>query len=98
MFCGESVNRQLKAKNITTATISKLARPMILEHFCSVNALPNSGSYSSRFETTNEETMGEKMKEKTMMEIPSQTVTRMPSCPVNAISLRLTWSITDEFQ
>lgn len=79
MFCGESVNRQLKAKNITTATISRLARPIILEHFCSVNSFPNSGSYSSRLETTNEETIGEKLKEKTMMEIPSHTVTRMPS-------------------
>jgi hypothetical protein len=47
-------------------------------------------SYSSRLETTNEETIGEKLKEKTMMEIPSHTVTRMPSCPVKAISLRFT--------
>src|SRR5690606_37918374 len=98
MFCGESVNRQLKAKNITTATISMLARPMILEHFCSVNSLPNSPSYSSRFDITKEETIGEKLKEKTIMEIPSQTVTRMPSCPVKERSLMLTWSITAEFQ
>ncbi|MNC32258.1 hypothetical protein D3C75_806040 [compost metagenome] len=90
MFCGESVNRQLKAKNITTATINMLAREMIFEHLSSVYCLPKSCSYSSRLETTNEETIGEKLKENTMMEIPSHTVTRMPSLPVNEISLRLT--------
>ena len=79
MFCGERVNRQLKAKNITTATISMLAREIICEHFCSVYSRPNCASYSSRLETTNEETIGEKLKENTIMEMPSHTVTRMPS-------------------
>ena len=59
MFCGERVNRQLKAKNITTATISMLAREMICEHLRSVYSRPNCASYSSRLETTNEETIGE---------------------------------------
>ncbi|CQQ84376.1 Uncharacterised protein [Salmonella enterica subsp. enterica serovar Typhimurium str. DT104] len=90
MFCGESVNRQLKAKNITTATISILAREMICEHLRSVNSRPNSFSYSSRLDTTKEETMGEKLKENTMIEMPSHTVTSMPSCPVSAILLRST--------
>ncbi|CSI04266.1 Uncharacterised protein [Shigella sonnei] len=79
MLAGDSVNRQLKAKNITTATISMLAREMIWEHLRSVKSRPKSFSYSSRLETTKEETIGEKLKEKTMMEIPSQTVIRIPS-------------------
>ena len=79
IFCGDKVKRQLKAKNITTATISMLAPEIIFEQRFSVKSRPNSCSYSSRLETMKEETIGEKLKEKTMMEIPSQTVTRIPS-------------------
>lgn len=40
IFCGDKVKRQLKAKNITTATISMLAPEMILEQRFSVKSRP----------------------------------------------------------